>query len=614
MDAITNMNAITLLFAALCIFAIAYRVYGVFIAARLLRLDPNRVTPAHRLNNGSDYIPTSKGVLFGHHFAAIAAAGPLVGPVIAAQFGFLPGALWILIGCVLAGAVHDMVALFASVRHDGQSLVHIATKEIGPFTGTVAGFAVLFILLLSMAALSVVMVNALFKAPWSLFVVASTIPIALLMGAIMFYRKNSVGLATVIGILLLLLCIVIGHPLMQPDTFGWMFDWSIGAVSLSIPIYAFFASVLPVWLLLVPRDYLSTYLKLGTIGMLAIGIIFVQPTIVMPPLTEFTAGGGPIIGGPVLPFIFITIACGAISGFHSVIATGTTPKMISNEKEILFVGYGAMLVEGFVAIMALIAATTLMPGDYFAINALPDTYDKLVAANPAFFQTVDLQYFIDKIGIDLHGRTGGAVSLAVGMAHIFHKLPFMDTIIAYWYNFALLFEAVFILTAIDAGTRVGRYLLQEMFGRVIPKMGQRDWVPGSVFCGGLFSFCLGYLVYTGTIKSIWPLFGMSNQLLAASALIICTTVFMRMNRGWLCLITAIPGFAMVGITFWVGYLQIFGAYIPNGQWLLAILGIAVLLMVLLIVVGSIRKWIELSGIKVLVKDEFGDEVKELMTP
>ena len=414
-----GMNALTVVFASLCIFAIAYRFYGVFIANKVLRLDANRTTPAVKYADGHDYVKTNKNVLFGHHFAAIAAAGPLVGPVLAAQFGFMPGALWILIGCVLGGAVHDMVVIFASVRHKGESLATIAEREIDPFTGTIAGFAVLFILILTLAGLSLACVSAMHNAPWSLFIVAITMPIAILMGLIMRYKENGVMLASIIGISLLVIGIISGHGLMQEDVLGWMFNWDKDTVSIAIPLYGFIASVLPVWLLLVPRDYLSTYLKIGTILMLALGIIFVQPDIMMHMFTPFDQGGGPVINGPVLPFIFITIACGAISGFHAIIGTGTTPKMIGNEREILFVGYGAMLTEGFVAIMALIAACTMMPGDYFAINASHDAYQALLAAHPNFAVT-DLPYYEEHIGLDLHGRTGGAECSHSGCRHGSH--------------------------------------------------------------------------------------------------------------------------------------------------------------------------------------------------
>ncbi|MDR2809573.1 MAG: carbon starvation protein A [Tannerellaceae bacterium] len=609
MNFLTGMNALTLVFAALCIFAIAYRFYGLFLANKVLKIDGNRTTPAVKYADGHDYVATHKHVLFGHHFAAIAAAGPLVGPVLAAQFGFLPGTLWILIGCVLGGGVHDLVVLFASVRHKGQSLATIATREIGPVTGTISGFTILFIMILSLAGLSLACIGAMHNAPWSLFTVAATIPIAILMGVIMKFRRHSVTLASVTGVVLLLAGIIFGNRLMQPDMLGHWFNWDVKTISIAIPVYGFFASVLPVWLLLVPRDYLSTYLKIGTILMLALGIVFVRPVLQMPPLTDFIHGGGPIIGGPVFPFIFITIACGAISGFHAVVSTGTTPKMIENERQILFVGYGAMLTEGFVAIMAMIAACTLMPGDYFAINTPLEAYEGLMASHPSL-APVDLSYLSEHIGIDLRGRTGGAVSLAVGMAHIFNNIPYMDKLMAYWYNFAVMFEAVFILTAIDAGTRIGRFLLQEMAGRVMPRFNDKNWTPGILMAGTVFTFAWGYLVYTGNISSIWPLFGMSNQLLALCALIVCTTVLLRMNRGIYCLCTAIPGVFMAVITFWAGYVQVSRIYLPQKQYLLATLAVIAMVLVVAVFVGALRKWISLLKIKTTVVDAYGEEVKE----
>ncbi|NGM74165.1 carbon starvation protein A [Sphingobacterium sp. SGL-16] len=605
------MNAITLIFVAILLFAIAYRIYGLFMANKVLRLNNNISTPAVEFSDGHDYISTNRNVLFGHHFAAIAAAGPLVGPVLAAQFGYLPGALWILIGCVLAGGVHDMIVLFASVRHKGESLASIASKEIGKTTGFIAGIAVLFILILTLAGLSLACISAMHEASWSLFTVIITMPIAIIMGLIMRYRKDSVTFASILGGILLIVGIIGGHNLMQYETISNLFHWDIQTISIAIAVYGFFASVLPMWLLLVPRDYLSTYLKIGTILMLAVGIIFVQPTIQMPALTDFIYGGGPVIGGPVLPFIFIVIACGAISGFHAIIATGTTPKMLSKERDILFVGYGAMLVEGFVALMALIAACTLMPGDYFAINTPTSAYESFMAAHPELV-TVDLDHFIERIGIDLHGRTGGAVSLAVGMAHIFDKIPFMNDVVAYWYNFAIMFEAVFILTAIDAGTRVGRFFLQEMLGGVIPSFKNKNWIPGIIISSALFTFAWGYLVFTGNVSSIWPLFGISNQLLAACGLIVCTTMLIRMNRGKYALCTAIPGVFMAIITFWAGYSQVVNIYIPNNQHLLAGLAILAMFLMLIVFIGAFRKWNSLIKIKTTLVDSYGEEVKELV--
>lgn len=611
MEFLDGVNALTLVFVALLLFAIAYRYYGVFLANKVLRLNSGHVTPAVEFADGKDYVATNKNVLFGHHFAAIAAAGPLVGPVLAAQFGYLPGALWILIGCVLGGAVHDMVVLFASVRHKGQSLATIASKEIGPGTGLVAGLAILFILILTLAGLSLACISAMHEASWSLFTVLATMPIAVVMGLIMRYKANSVTLASIVGVVLLIAGIVGGHALMQFPQISNLFNWNRDTISISIAVYGFLASILPVWLLLVPRDYLSTYLKIGTIMMLAVGVIFVHPALQMPALTEFVSGGGPIIGGPVLPFIFIVIACGAISGFHAVIATGTTPKMISNEREILFVGYGAMLVEGFVALMALIAACTLVPGDYFAINTPKVAYDAFLAQHPGL-QTADLDHFIQMIGVDLHGRTGGAVSLAVGMAHIFNRIPFMDDVMAYWYNFAIMFEAVFILTAIDAGTRVGRFFLQEMLGNAMPRFNDKNWVPGIIISSLIFTFSWGYLVYTGNVSSIWPLFGISNQLLAACGLIVCTTMLIRMNRKKYALCSAIPGVFMAIITFWAGYLQVKDIYLPKGQYLLAFLAVTAMVLMLSVFVNTFRRWYSLLHMKADKVDYYADTVKELV--
>lgn len=613
MEFLNGMNALTLVFAALLILAIAYRFYGIFVAQRVLRLNAKHATPAVTMADGRDYVATNRNVLFGHHFAAIAAAGPLVGPVLAAQFGYLPGTLWILIGCVLGGGVHDMVVLFASVRHKGQSLATIASREIGPTTGAIAGVAVLFILVLTLAGLSLACISAMHEASWSLFTVMATMPIAIIMGLIMRYRAGSILFASILGGVLLLVAIIGGHSLMQYEAISSLFHWDINTISVAIAIYGFLASVLPIWLLLVPRDYLSTYLKIGTIVMLAVGIIFVHPTLEMPAVTAFISGGGPVIGGPVLPFIFIVIACGAISGFHAIIATGTTPKMLGNEKDILFVGYGAMLVEGFVALMALIAACTLVPGDYFAINTPTAAYDAFLAANPALHQ-VDLPHFVEKIGVELQGRTGGAVSLAVGMAHIFNSIPFMDEVMAYWYNFAIMFEAVFILTAIDAGTRVGRFFLQEMLGGVFLRFRDKDWIPGMLIASLLFTFAWGYLVYTGNVSSIWPLFGISNQLLAACGLIVCTTMLIRLNRGRYALCSAIPGVFMAVITFWAGYVQVMEIYLPSGQYLLASLALLAMVLMLIVFIGAFRKWYRLLGIAANKVDPYGETVKALIKP
>lgn len=604
METSAGVNALTIVFAALCVFAIAYRFYGLFLAQKVLSLDAARQTPAVRQADGKDYVATDRYVLFGHHFAAIAAAGPLLGPVLAAQFGYMPGLLWILIGCVLAGGVHDMVVLFCSVRHRGRSLAYIASNEVDKRTGFVASWAVLAILILTLAGLSIAVVNAMHDSLWSTYTVAATIPIAILMGLYMqIWRKGDVRGATLIGVVLLVLCLLSGPWVAaHPEYFGWL-DIDRKTMSVLIPIYGFFASVLPVWLLLLPRDYLSTFLKIGTIGALAIGIAFVMPNFQMPAFTQFVGGGGPIVGGPVIPFIFITIACGALSGFHATIGTGTTPKMIKNERDVLFVGYGAMLMEGFVAVMALVAACVLVPADYFAINATPEKFAALGMS------VVDLPTLEAQVHETLAGRPGGSVSLAVGMAHIFAQVPFMENLMAYWYHFAIMFEAVFILTAVDAGTRVGRFFLQEMMGKVWPKFADKNWVPGVIITSALFTGSWGYLVYSGDIGSIWPLFGICNQLLASVTLLIGTTVILRMNKAKYAWVTGVPGVLMTFITFWAGIWLIVNQYLPAKQYLLVTLSILVMVLMVFVIFGTIKRWLELLSIRTTTKDAWGNEVK-----
>jgi len=597
------MNALTLVFVALCVFAIAYRFYGLFIANKVLGLRTDRPTPADTCADGVDYVKTNKFVLYGHHFAAIAAAGPLLGPVLAAQFGYLPGALWILIGCVLGGAVHDTVVLFASVRHKGQSLSKIAESEIGKTCGAAASVAFLFILLLTLAGLSIAVVNAMFESAWGTFTVFATMPIALLMGLWMYkIRPGDIKGGSIIGVVLLFAAILVG-PYVAADPFlASLFSLSKKQISIIIPIYGFIASVLPVWMLLCPRDYLSTYLKIGTIAALVIGIFVVHPDFQMPALTKFISGGGPIIPGPVFPFVFITIACGALSGFHAIIGSGTTPKMIGNERDILFIGFGAMLTEGLVAIMALIAACVLVPADYFAINAAPAAFEKLGMT------VVNLPNLATQVGEKIQGRPGGAVSLAVGMAYIFSSIPFMKGLMAYWYHFAIMFEAVFILTAVDTGTRVGRFLLQEMIGKAIPKFLEKKWWPGIIITSFIFTGSWGYLVYTGDISTIWPLFGMSNQLLASSALIIGTTMIIRLGKAKYAWITAVPGIFMAFVTMYAGYLNITLNYIPNGKVLLTSLSIAIMILIVIVFISAFKRWYELLQIKERVKDIWGEMV------
>ena len=600
------MNSLTLIFAAACIFAISYRFYGLFLANKVLNLREERITPAVTYEDGHDYMKTNKYVLFGHHFAAIAAAGPLLGPVLAAQFGFMPGALWILIGAVLAGGVHDMVVLFASVRHKGKSLSVIAEAEIGKVAGKVASFAILFILILTLAGLSIAVVNAMFNSPWGTFTVFATIPIAMIMGIYMQkIRPGDIRGGSIIGVVLLALSIYVGPFVAADPTLAALFTFSKKQLALIIPAYGFAASVLPVWFLLVPRDYLSTYLKIGTIALLALGIVYVHPDLHMPAITPYFFGGGPIIPGAALPFIFITIACGALSGFHAIIGSGTTPKMIANERDILFVGYGAMLVEGFVAMMALIAACVLVPADYFAINAAPAVFAKLGLT------TVNLPDLATQVGEQVQGRPGGAVSLAVGMAYIFSAVPFMKGMMAYWYHFAIMFEAVFILTAVDAGTRVGRYLLQEMLGKIYAPFADNGWKPGIIVTSALFTSAWGYLVYTGDISTIWPLFGMSNQLLATCALIVGTTMLIRLGKAKYAWVTAGPGLFMMPICMWAGYLNITKNFLPKGLYLLV--GMSVILMVLMTIVfaEAFRRWYVLLQIEKTVTDNYGDQVLAL---
>jgi carbon starvation protein len=597
------MNSVTLVAVSILLFAIAYRFYGLFLAYTVLGVDERRPTPAVCMPDGHDYVKTNRYVLFGHHFAAISAAGPLLGPVLAAQFGYLPGALWILIGAVLAGAVHDTVILFASVRSRGQSLPALAEMEIGKTTGKVASVAVLFIIILAMAGLSIAVVNALYNSVWGTFTVFSTIPIAILMGLWMEkLRPGDVAGASVIGVVLLLMAVAAGPIIAASPTLAAPFMFSKKQLSIIIPAYGFLASALPVWLLLCPRDYLSAYLKIGVIIMLVGGIFIIHPELKMPALTQYIHGGGPIIPGPVFPFVFITIACGALSGFHSVVASGTSPKMIASEKDVLFVGYGAMLTEGVVAIMALTAACVLVPADYFAINASAEAYAKLGMV------PVNLAGLADRVGETLMARPGGAVSLAVGMAYIFSALPFMETLTAYWYHFAIMFEAVFILTAIDAGTRIGRFLIQEMMGAFIPRFKEHGWVPGIVITSLMFTVSWGYLVFTGDITTIWPIFGMSNQLLASIALIVGTTMIIRIGKARYAAMTAVPGLLMTVITLYAGYLNVTENFIPKEKYLLAGTSIVIMTLAGIVIVSGVARWFELLRIEAPVRDKYGDMV------
>ena len=549
-----SINALWFITAALCIYSIAYRFYAAWIAATVLAVDSTRATPAERFDNGRDFVPTHKWIVFGHHFAAIAGPGPLVGPTLAAQFGYLPGTLWILFGAVLGGCVQDMVTLFLSTRRDAKSLGQMAKDELGKIGGTAALIATFSIMIILIAVLGLVVVNAMKHSPWATFTVSATIPIAMLVGIYMRYlRPGQVLEASALGVILLLLSVVGGRYIDEHDNLRLLFDHEGLTLAWSIMAYGFAAAILPVWLLLAPRDYLSTYMKIGTITLLAIAIVLLQPNIKMPAITQFIDGSGPIFGGKLFPFVFITIACGAISGFHSLIASGTTPKLLSNERDIGLIGYGGMLLESFVAIMAMIAATVLEPGVYFAINSSAgavgsnalDAVTKISAWG--YPVTVEqMENLAKQMGeTTLFARTGGAPSLAVGMASIFGK-AFGDGLLAIWYHFAIMFEAIFILTTLDAGTRVGRFMLQDMLSNIWPKMGETSWTPSVILTSSIVVAGWGYFLYIGVIDPnggvniLWPLFGIANQMLAAIALCVATGILVKSNKLKYAWITAAP--------------------------------------------------------------------------
>lgn len=584
------MNAVTIVIASMCILAIAYRLYGTFMMVKVLKVTDDHPTPAHTLEDGKDYVPTNKWVTFGHHFAAIAAAGPLVGPILAAQFGYLPGLLWLLIGAVIGGAVHDLVVLFASMRKKGKSLSEVAKEELGPVAGFCTGLAMLFIITITMAGLSMVVLHALERNPWGTFAVGITIPIA--MGVGLYYKKTgNLKLATTAGFILLMVGVFLG-PNIQGTALGDFLTLDTKTLALALPIYAFFAAALPVWLLLAPRDYLSSFMKIGVFIALIAGIFVVNPTIQFPAFTEFVNGGGPVLAGPVWPFISITIACGAISGFHAFVGSGTTPKMLDRWSDMKPVAFGAMLVECLVGIMALIAATALHPGDYFAINSTPEVFRTLGMS------VENLPQLSKEIGLDLEGRTGGAVTLAVGMAYIFTGIPFFGHLASYFFQFVIMFEAVFILTAIDAGTRVARYLIQDFFGEAYKPLKRNDWVPGSVFASALACFMWGYLLYSGDIGSIWALFGVSNQLMASVGLIIGATVVLKIADKRRYMLTCLIPLAYLYVTVnYAGYWMVANVYLnpeASGYSVLnAVLSIIMLILGFVIIVFAIKKWVDI---------------------
>jgi carbon starvation protein len=608
------MNTFPILLGALCVYALAYRYYSAFIAAKAMVLDDRRITPAHTYEDGHNYVPSPKWVLFGHHFAAIAGAGPLVGPTLAAQFGFAPGFLWLLIGAVVAGSVQDFTVLVASMRHRGRSLADIARTEISPFAGLVAMIAVLFILMVTLAGLGIVVVNALANSPWGVFTIGMTIPIALLMGVWMFKSGSGeikITGPSAFGVVCLLAAVVGGHAF-AASSFAHALTFTPHQITIMMMIYGFVASVLPVWLLLEPRDYLSTYVKLGTIAVLILGVFIVHPNIQFPNVTPFIHGGGPIIKGKLFPFLFVTIACGAISGFHSLVSSGTTPKMVDKETDARFIGFGAMLCESLVGLLALIAACSMNPGDYFAINCAPDVFAKLG------MHTVNLDMFSREVGERLAGRSGGAVSLAIGMAQIFRGLPGMARLMGYWYHYAIMFEALFILTTVDTGTRVARYVLQELVGKVYKPFGNNAWLPGNVVATTLVVSGWGFMIYTGNISTIWPLFGTGNQLLATIALAVSTTFLINMGKAKYAWITFVP-MCFVGVTtlsagvlsirniFWPLRLkpgQLFAGYLDTTLMIVFIVG------VVLVLIDAVRRWIMvLNGAPVPV-EAFGPPVTE----
>ncbi|MCY7964209.1 carbon starvation protein CstA [Bacillus inaquosorum] len=584
------MNAVTIVIASMCILAIAYRLYGTFMMVKVLKVNDDKPTPAHALEDGKDYVPTNKWVSFGHHFAAIAAAGPLVGPILAAQFGYLPGLLWLLIGAVIGGAVHDIVVLFASMRKNGKSLSEVAKDELGPVAGFCTGLSMLFIITITMAGLSMVVLHALERNPWGTFAVGITIPIA--MGVGLFYKKTgNLKLASTIGFLFLMAGVFIG-PWVQTTALGDFLTLDTKTLSVALPVYAFFAAALPVWLLLAPRDYLSSFMKIGVFIALIAGVFVVNPSIPFPAFTEFVKGGGPVLAGPVWPFISITIACGAISGFHAFVGSGTTPKMLNKWSDMKPVAFGAMLVECLVGIMALIAATALQPADYFAINSTPEVFRTLG------MDVVHLPELSREIGLDLEGRTGGAVTLAVGMTYIFTGMPFFSHLASYFFQFVIMFEAVFILTAIDAGTRVARYLIQDFFGEVYKPLKKTDWIPGSVFASALACLMWGYLLYSGDIGSIWALFGVSNQLMASVGLIIGATIVLKIADKRRYILTCLIPLAYLYVTVnYAGYWMVRHVYLnPEAAGysvLNGVLSIIMLLLGFIIIVAAVKKWAQM---------------------
>ena len=573
------ISALWVVVAAICVYLIGYRYYSLFIAQRVLGLDPTRQTPAWRHNDGLDFVPTNKHVLYGHHFAAIAGAGPLVGPVLAAQMGYLPGLLWILAGVVFAGAVQDFIVLFISTRRDGRSLGDLVKQEMGNVPGVIALFGAFMIMIIILAVLALIVVKALAGSPWGTFTVAATIPVALFMGVYLRYiRPGRIGEVSVIGFVLLMLAIVGGQWVHESPTLAPLFTYDGKALTWMLIGYGFVAASIPVWLLLAPRDYLSTFLKIGTIVALAVGIVIVAPTLQMPAVTQFAAGNGPVWAGDLFPFLFITIACGAVSGFHALISSGTTPKMLENETHARYIGYGGMLAESFVAVMALVAASCIEPGVYFAMNspaAMVGKTPEAVAATLSTWGFVITPEMLVQTAKDVGehtilARAGGAPTLAVGMAHILHQVVGGKALMAFWYHFAILFEALFILTAVDAGTRAGRFMLQDLLGSFVPALKRTESLPANLIATALCVAAWGYFLYQGVvdplggINTLWPLFGIANQMLAAVALMLGTVVLFRMKKDRYAWVTVLPALWLLICTMSAGWQKIFSPDVRVG--------------------------------------------------
>ncbi len=585
---------------ALLVLVIAYRYYSAFLAAKVVALDDSRVTPAHALNDGTNYKPIPKFVLFGQHFANIAGSGPLIGPVLAAQFGYAPGFIWLLAGVCLAGAVHDFTILVASVRRKGKSLVEILRHEISPLAAIMGAIAIFIIVVMALAGLGMAVVNALKGSPWGVFSIGSTIATALIVGFWLFkFRVGKIAEVSVFGVVVMVSAVIFGN-VVAHSGLAPLFTFSSSGVVLALALYGFFASVLPVWMLMTPMGYLSSYMKIGTIAALVVGIILVHPTLQMPAFTQYVAGGGPIIPGKLFPFVFITIACGAISGFHALVSSGTTSKMLDKETDARTIGYGAMLVEGLVGVVALMATCSLFPADYFAINLSPEKFATL-GLTP-----VRLKELCDAVGENVQGRPGGAVSLAVGFAQIFSGLPGLEKLMNYFYHFMIMFEALFILTTIDAGTRIGRFVLQEFFGRFWKPLEDPHWIPGTALCTALVVSLWAWLILSGSVSTIWPMFGTANQLLASVALAAAASAIINSGRVRYVWAALVPLVFVATSTLSAAYLNITDNFLPLAKnhpdkaapaYVMAGLTVVIMICAVLVLEESFRRWYQILVLK-----------------